>query len=42
VPVDLVLTLGTQRSCFQSGGTTVFKAGRKLTASDAPAPAACP
>lgn len=41
-PVDIVLTLGAQQSCFQSGGTTLFKVSRKFTASNAPAPAACP
>jgi len=41
-PIDVVLTLGTQQLCFRSGGTTLFRAGRKFTASNAPAPDACP
>jgi hypothetical protein len=41
-PVDVVLTVGAQRACFQSGGTTNFASDKKFSASNAPAPDACP
>ena len=40
-PVSLVLRTGAYEYCAEFGGTTAFKAGVQLKASDAPAPATC-
>ena len=40
-PVDVVLTLGTQRVCLRASGTMHFTPGRKYSATGSPAPAAC-
>jgi len=41
-PVEVVLTMGGARYCAQFGGTVAFKAAKRLTATNAPAPADCP
>lgn len=41
-PIDVVLTVGAQRSCASFGGAATFDTGKKLLAKDAAAPAACP
>ena len=41
-PVDIVLQLGGERLyCLHFGGTEVFRAGRRYTATNALAPSAC-
>jgi len=41
-PVQVILALGEQQLCLGFGGTASFKAGKKFTAGDSPAPISCP
>lgn len=41
-PVDVVLALGSQRSCLRFGGTVSFISGRRFKATSSVAPASCP
>jgi hypothetical protein len=41
-PVDVVLTIGTERYCMRFGGTVTFAPGKRFLATDALAPGSCP